>query len=138
LNPFGDSRHVRCTVSLGVPEYGFPRDLKNDKYIETIEELVAERKDSILKTRRKEGFGFLGENNLRLQKAGAKPRHTKTSKRESYNPLVLSLCDETRQKIFKLYLDIAELYKVASYKFRNRIKGYSFPQNTYMPHCYIT
>jgi hypothetical protein len=27
---------------------------------------------------------------------------------------------------------------VASYKFRNRIKGYSFPQNTYMPHCYIT
>jgi hypothetical protein len=113
------------------------QDLTDREYIARVEQLVNEREDKILVERHAKGLGFLGEKNLRLQKAGVKPRHTKTSTRESYNPLVLSLCQKARQRILKVYLDIADCYKVASHKFRNRMKGYVFPQNTYLPPCRI-
>jgi len=112
-------------------------DLTNAQYIARMQKLVKERQGNILADRQSKKLGFLGEKNLNSQKAGVKPIKTKTSTRESHNPLVLTLCHKTLQKVITLYLDIADLYKEASYKFRNRIKGYKFPVNTYMPPCCI-
>jgi REP element-mobilizing transposase RayT len=136
-NPNVDKERYYSSHTLRISRLPGMQDLNDEKYIERIEELIAERIESILEARRKEGFGFLGEKNLKLQKAGVKPRHTKKSTRESHNPLVLSLCDRMRQKLIKAYLDIAEIYKVASYKFRHGIEGFEFPKNTYMPPCSV-
>jgi REP element-mobilizing transposase RayT len=111
------------------------RSLTNVEYIAKIKELVAERRSTILAERRAAGRGFLGDQNLKTQKAGVKPVSTKTSTRESHNPLVLSLCHKTRNKVVKLYLDVCDLYKAASHMFRNKIQGYTFPENTYLPPC---
>jgi hypothetical protein len=113
------------------------QNLTHKQYIEKIETLVGQRKSEIITERRSKEIGFLGEKNLTSQKACEKPRSTKTSTRESYNPLVLTSCLKTRKKIIKIYLDITELYKVASNKFRNDNKGFNFPVNTYLPPCCI-
>jgi len=137
-NPNVDKERYYTNHTLRISRLPGMKTLPNSQYVAMIEELVAERRNNILKDRRSKGFGFLGEKILESQKAGVKPRHTKTSTRESQNPLVLSLCHKTRQRVLKLYLDIVERYKVASYKFRNRIEGFEFPTNTYMPPCCIT
>ena len=136
-NPNVDKQRYYTNHTLKVSRLPGLEDLTDSQYIARIEELVRERREKILAERRSKGLGYLGEKNLRLQKAGVKPRHTKTSTRESYNPLVLSLCQKARQRVLKVYLNIADCYKVASHKFRNRMKGYVFPQNTYLPPCCI-
>ena len=136
-NPNVNKERYYTNHTLKISRLPGLEDLTDGQYIARIEELVRERREKILAERRSKGLGYLGEKNLRLQKAGVKPRFTKTSTRESYNPLVLSLCQKARQRVLKVYLNIADCYKVASHKFRNRMKGYVFPQNTYLPPCCI-
>jgi hypothetical protein len=136
-NPNVDKDRYYTNHTLKISRLPDLQDLTDGQYIARIEKLVKDRQEKILVERRSKGLGFLGEKNLRLQKAGVKPRTTKTSTRESYNPLVLSLCHQTRQKVLKIYLNIADRYKVASHRFRNRMKGYVFPENTYLPPCRI-
>lgn len=137
-NPDVDKERYYSSHTLKITRLPGMKSLTDGEYIARVEEIVGERRKSILKSRRAEGLGYLGETNLASQRTGVKPRRTKTSTRDSHNPLVLSLCHKTRQKFTKLYLDIAELYKVASHNFRNHIEGFEFPKNTYMPPCCIT
>jgi hypothetical protein len=134
-NPKVDKERYYTIHTLKISRLPSLEDLTNGQYLAKVEELVAERRNKILKDRRLKGLGFLGEKNLTAQRAGEKPRHTKTAKREAHNPLVLSLCQKARDRIITLYLDIADLYKVASYKYRNHVKGFEFPKNTYLPPC---
>jgi REP element-mobilizing transposase RayT len=137
-NPKVNKERYYTNHTLRISRLPSLQNLTNVQYIARIKELVANRRSTILAERRAAGRGFLGEKNLQSQKAGVKPAYTKTSTRQSHNPLVLSLCHKTRKRVVKLYLDIANLYKVASHMFRNNIKGFIFPENTYLPPCCLT
>jgi REP element-mobilizing transposase RayT len=136
-NPNVDKERYYTNHTLKITRLPGLQHLTHKQYIEKVETLVAQRKSEIITERRSKGLEFLGEKNLTSQKAGEKPRSTKNSTRESYNPLVLTSCNKTRNKIIKIYLDITELYKAASQKFKYRNKGFKFPVNTYLPPCCI-
>ena len=104
-----------------------------DTYLDKIEHMVEARRQEILDSRRKANFGFLGEKKLAEQKAGRRPRFTKTSKRDSYNPLVLCACSRVKKKYIDWYMQIYFAYKHASARFRAGVEGIEFPPCTYLP-----
>lgn len=102
-------------------------------YLNKIEELVRQRKQTLIKNRKDAKRGFLGERTLASRRPGRQPLFTKTSRRYSYNPLVLCGCSRTRKKYIDWYLDIYSVYKAASARFRAGEQEVSFPPCTYLP-----
>ena len=79
------------------------------------------------------GKRFLGIDKLRAQAVGAFPKHTKTSHRYSFRPLVLTLCAEARREFLEIYFSIYDEYKRASAAFRGGNVNEPFPEGTYRP-----
>ena len=136
-NPTVDKERYYTNHTLRIMRLPEMAELSDAQYLKSIEDIVGEKRHEIIRKRISDGFGFLDKKKITSQKAGIKPLHTKTSTRESHNPLVLCLCIKTRKKLIQIYLEIADRYKIASYKFRNRIKNFTFPPNTYMPPCHM-
>jgi hypothetical protein len=112
---------------------------KSDKsYLETIEALVERRRQEILEERRANKKGFLGKVKLLAQKAGVSPMNTKTSKRDSYNPIVLSGCARTRERRIGEYMALWNLFHEASERLRRGEIGVVFPKNCYRPPAFVS
>ena len=107
--------------------------LSRQEYAQKIRGEVDKRRLEIVSERIAEKQGFGDKKSLRGIKAGAKPRHTKTSSRDSKRPLVLTLCAETREKFTEIYFATLEAYKQASKRYREGHFKVKFPPGTYRP-----
>ena len=101
-----------------------------------IEELEVRRLEAVAK-RKTNGFGFMGLRKLMEQKVGARPRRTKTSTRDTFRPLVLTLCKKTKKLILSWYFYIKDKFQEASELFRSGQHSAIFPTGTYRPPCYV-
>lgn len=112
-----------------LPGYG---DLSQEEYGSRTSAILEERRVEAVLKRRNRGEGFLGWERASLQKPGAMPRATKTSKRNSHRPLVLSRCNATRAAFLRLYFQIRATYRAVSAAFRQG-EAALFPTGTYPP-----
>ena len=95
--------------------------------------LVEARKEKMIADRREQGKGFAGNELLRKIKTGARPRNSKTSRRDSKRPLVLTLCSETKRRYLNFYFATLAAYQAASKLFRSGYLTTEFPPGTYRP-----
>ncbi len=111
---------------------GFEK-MPDDEYYEMLKGELDRRQQTLVETRIKEGKGFATKKQLEAQEPGAKPKSTKTSKRDSKRPLILTSSIELKQRFLKWYFALLETYKVASRRFRDGKLNTVFPEGTYRP-----
>ncbi len=78
------------------------------------------------------GHGFADEAKD-LVRVGARPRKTKTGSRDSFRPVILCLCSETKKLFLDWYFTIKAKFKEASNKYRAGDLMVEFPIGTYKP-----
>jgi len=92
------------------------------------------RRVELVEERKRTGRSFLGLKKLKKQMLGSKPYSTKSSKRNSFRPIVLSLCGEARRATLAVYFSTLAAFKLASAKFgRHLLEQLPFPKGTYPP-----
>ena len=109
--------------------------LSQRQYALLLEKKLEERRQVIVKKRLAEGKGFATKDQLKQIPQGSKPKSTKTSKRFSYRPRVLSVCKIRRKEWLDFYFDCYSKYKEASAKFRSGLFDTVFPEGMYLPWC---
>ena len=102
-------------------------------YAESMTKELRGRRDALIKERKEAGKGFLGVEKLKSQPIGSRPLNTKTSNRNSFRPLVLTLCKETKEQFLDIYFSILDAFKAASAAFRAGSFNGDFPPGTYPP-----
>jgi len=106
----------------------------NDEYrIKLLEELES-RVAMVVREKKRSGNFFLGNRLLRAQVVGSKPVVTKTSRRHSFRPIVLSLCHKAKLATLSVYFQTLRAFKMASSNFERHLRDYIiFPIGTYPP-----
>ena len=95
---------------------------------------LEQRTKEVKKKRIDEGkVGFLGRAAILQTRPGARPKHTKKSRRHSHRPLVLTACALTRAECLRIIFDTRAHYREASRKFRAGDTSVTFPPGTYRP-----
>ncbi len=107
--------------------------LSAEQYREKLYAELEERWRKLVEKRTAEGKGFLTSCQVAKIVPGTMPQSTKTSKRNSRRPLVLTLCSETRRLFLNWYFAIADAYQRASNRFRRGELLVDFPYGTYRP-----
>jgi len=107
--------------------------LGKSQYVRRMLEAMEEKRGELVQRRLSEKKGFATVESLKKQKVGAKPGTTKSSKRDTHRPLVLTSCLETKQTFLDWYFGMLGAFKLASHKFRNGIAHFEFPPGTYLP-----
>lgn len=77
--------------------------------------------------------GFCGKENLLKTRIGTIPEHTKTSSRETYRPLALSLNAEALAIYIKDFFTISRSHRQASILFQKGHLKTKFPEGTFRP-----
>jgi REP element-mobilizing transposase RayT len=108
-------------------------NLSQEEYQRVMKEELIKRQSTLVKERGLAGKGFLGLEKLKAQKCGCYPRSTKTSARNSFCPLILTLCAETKRSFLKLYFTIRDAFNEASAAYRAGDFAVEFPEGTYPP-----
>ena len=109
--------------------------LSQRQYALLLEKKLEERRRIIVSKRLAEKKGFAGPELLKQTQPGSIPKSTKTSKRDSYRPRVLSVCKLRRKEWLDFYFDCYTKYKEASAKFRKGFFDTVFPNGMYIPWC---
>jgi hypothetical protein len=107
--------------------------LSQKAYAKLMYKELEERRQKIVQERYKEGLGFAGPTALRAVIAGSKPKSTKTSKRTSHRPRVISKCPKRYSNTMAMYFNTYASYKKASKEFRAGNLNVKFPPGTYPP-----
>lgn len=107
--------------------------LSKREYINKMNAELERRRQEIVKKRVAEEKGFATPAVLLKQKTGSKPHSTKTSKRDTHRPLVLTQSPDTKEKFLNWYFSLVASFKEASLKFRSGEFGTVFPPGTYRP-----
>lgn len=107
--------------------------LSRKQYVDRMNRELEARRQQVVKEREKKGLGFATREALLRQKIGTKPRTTKTSKRDTHRPLVLTACMETKERFLNWYFSLLQSFKEASLKFRQGAHSIVFPPGTYRP-----
>lgn len=100
-------------------------------------ESLEERRQRAVAARVASGGGFATRSQLRATKPGTRPHHSKQSARDSYRPLCLTLCAQTRARVTEWYFAIRDAYREASKRFRAGDLTVAFPPGTYRPHLRV-
>lgn len=108
-------------------------ELSQKEYAKLMYEKLEHRRQAIVAKRASRGLGFAGRNRLMQTRRGARPKKTKTSKRLSHRPRVLSICPKRRAEFKAWYFDIYFIYKAASLAYRAGDLSVEFPPGTYRP-----
>lgn len=129
ISPKDFEHEYKLTFSR-LPGY---ENMSQKEYEDLLYTELRSRQAVAVEERREVGKGFLGIERLKSQVVGAEPRSTKTSRRYTFNPLVLTLCRETRKIFLEAYFTLYDIYKEASAAFRSGDRLASFPSGTYPP-----
>jgi REP element-mobilizing transposase RayT len=108
-------------------------DMTKAEYIKVMHKKLEENRTRAIEKRLSEGKGFANVESLAKQTAGARPRATKNSKRDTHRPLVLTLCMKTKEQFLSWYFSMLEAYRLASRHFRAGDSNHEFPRGTYQP-----
>jgi len=111
-------------------------DMHQSVYKKMMLKKLEERRIALIKERLARGLGFTTIRTLRETCPGARPHNTKKSERNSYRPLVLSVCPKAREKFLDMYFKLCEIYQEASERYRNGDENAIFPPGTYKPPCF--
>ncbi|MBP9838206.1 MAG: transposase [Proteobacteria bacterium] len=132
LKPNDCLREYKLTYSR-LP--GFEK-LSQKEYAVILHKQMEERRAKLLLERQSQGKSLPSKKYLTQQVPGQRPKNTKTSKRDSYRPLVLTLCKETKQTFLSWYFSLLSKYKNISEQYRRGIRNVIFPNGTYRPFSY--
>ncbi len=108
-------------------------NLSTKQYKNLMLRQAEERRIKIVKERLAEGKGFTNKALLRAVKPGAFPKSTKSSKRNTPRPLVLSLCMKTKKAYVDAIFLITAAFRQASSRYRAGEFDTPFPFGTYRP-----
>lgn len=111
---------------------GFEK-MPQERYERELLQELRQRREILIAERSIEGKGFASQSFLEALKPGDKPKTTKTSKRDSKRPLILTMCAATRKRFLEWYFDMREQYRRASARFRAGELDVVFPPGTYRP-----
>jgi len=103
------------------------------EYLKLMHKKLEENRQKAIEKRLSEGKGFATAESLAKQTPGAKPHSSKTSKRDSLRPLILTLCMETKEHFLSWYFSMLDAYRLASRRFRAGDSLQDFPLGTYQP-----
>lgn len=107
--------------------------LSQHEYLKMMEAKLEKRRCGMIEERLAEGKGFAGPEILEKMEPGEKPKTTKTSKRNTKRPLVLTLNPEARRFYIDRYFRLLEAYREASRRYRAGMLDVEFPPGTYRP-----
>ena len=108
--------------------------LNHKEYKKKMLAKLEEKRQAIVKERKKEGKGFLGRKKILGTKPGSRAKNPKKSSRYSHRPRVLSKCPERRQTGNAYYFSKQDHFKKASKKYREGNLTVEFPCGMYRPH----
>ena len=111
--------------------------LSQEEYKGLMLKKLEQRRLALVAARRKAGKGFAGRKALLKTAPGSRPKHTKTSTRTSFRPLVLTKCLETKRRFLEWYFAVVRAYKEASRRFRNGELDTPFPPGTFRPPLFV-
>ena len=125
----------QCTVTHTLAYSRLPgyEHLSQKDYLSMMIKELEERRVKLVEERSAAGQGFATPAKLREQRPGAKPRFTKTSKRNSKRPLILTRCAELKKQFLEWYFTMRQKYKLASLRYRSGVLDAEFPPGTYRP-----
>ncbi len=103
------------------------------EYIEYMNREAERRRIDVVNKRRAEGKGFATPEALKRIEAGTRPRTTKTSKRDTHRPLVLTRCPEAKAIFLDWYFHLVAAFKKAASELRAGNLNVTFPPGTYRP-----
>jgi hypothetical protein len=109
---------------------GFSK-LSESEYVSIISNMNQVRRKEMIRERLEKGQGFASKEALRGARVGARPGKTKKSSRNSFRPLVLTLCKETKKAFLESYFILLKEFQDASKKFRKGVVDIVFPPGTY-------
>ncbi len=109
--------------------------LSSEEYRNHMQTTKEVRTAVLVEARIKSGKGFADESKVILC-SGDKPVKTKKSERDSFRPIVLSLCNKTKDTFLAWYFSIKAQFKEASKKYRSGDVLAKFPEGTYRPLLY--
>lgn len=109
---------------------GYDR-LPKEEYRKLMRKKLEKRRLEIIRKRTK--TQALGRKALKRKRPGCRPFKTKTSKRYSHRPRVLTSCPEKRKKHLAWYFSIYFDFKESSRRYRSGELDVKFPPGTYRP-----
>ena len=124
-----------CTTEYELSFSRLPgfEDMPQDEYRRYLLSEYIGRRKTLVRARKEENKGFMGEEKLKAQSSGTYPASTKTSTRSSHRPLYLSLCPETLANCLSGYFSVFNAYKLASHRYRRGNLDIKFPPGTFRP-----
>lgn len=112
--------------------------LSQIEYAKLMRQKLEEYRQEVLKKRIAEGkTEFLGREKLLKMVPGSRPVHSKTSRRDSHRPRVLSACPERWRFWMDFYFGHYWAFKEASAKFKAGDIGVEFPLGMYRPNLFV-
>ena len=109
-------------------------DLSQEEYCKLMHEKLEARRVKLVNEIKATGYAFPEPDKIRATKPGSAPRHTKTSTRDSFRPLVLARSLEVKQDYLSRYFGKVIDFRSASVRFRAGELTVEFPEGTYRPH----
>lgn len=108
-------------------------ELSDTAYKEELDKELDTRQLQAVKTFEANGGRYPDSNKVNKIVPGTFPRKTKKSKRDSYRPLVLTLCPMTRHKVLSNYFDICDKHRESADSWKQGNYLVEFPPGTYRP-----
>lgn len=99
-------------------------------------EMLAEyekRRLKIIEEKKSQGFKYPSIEKILATPKGARPRKTKTSKRNSFRPLVLTKSSVAKHEYLRFYFETLEKYRLACARYLSGDNLAEFPAGTYKP-----
>lgn len=133
FNPDVDIENYTTRYTLKYARLPGYENLSQAEYKSLMLKKYHQRRLALVKQLRAGGWRFSNGEQLRKQQPGSSPKNTKTSKRNSYRPLVLSVCAEAKRRYLEWYFSIYGAYKRAARVYLDGIEDVLFPPGTFKP-----